>query len=42
VPAVLKKHVSKVARGGWNLFAKILHEYLGIAVVEGKAVSGRS
>ncbi len=32
VPAVAKIHIAKVARGGWNLFAKVLHEYLGIVV----------
>lgn len=32
VPAVAKKHIANEARGGWNLFAKVLHEYLGIVV----------
>ena len=32
VPAVSKKHIAHEARGGWNLFSKVLHEYLGIAV----------
>jgi len=32
VPAVPKIHIANLERGGWNLFAKVLHEYLGIVV----------
>ena len=31
VPTVDKKFIVMEARGGWNLFHRLLHEYIGIA-----------